>query len=70
MEHETRIRELEAQLRAKDARIAELEAQSAAKDRRIAELEQQVATLMEKVEFLTEKLNQNSRNSNRPHGKA
>ena len=30
MDHETRIRELEAQLRAKDARVAELEAQSAA----------------------------------------
>jgi transposase len=66
VDHETRIRDLEAQLRARDARIAELEAQSAAKDRRIAELEQQVATLLDKVEFLTEKLNQNSRNSNKP----
>jgi len=58
-----RIRQLEAELTAKDARIAQLEQQVAAeltaKDARIAQLEQQVAALMEK-------LGQNSNNSHLP----
>ena len=73
MEAQQRIRELEADLAAKDVRIGDLEADVAAKDARIRELEQQVAALMEQVAALTkqvatltEKLGESSRNSHRP----
>jgi uncharacterized coiled-coil protein SlyX len=56
LEAQQGIRELEADVAAKDVRIGELEADVAAKDARIRELEQRVAALMEQVAALTKQV--------------
>ena len=59
MDAQRRLAELEAELVSRDQRIAELKVELGARDARIAEIEQQLA-------ILSEKLGQNSDNSNLP----
>jgi transposase len=63
---EARISQLEAMVAERDARISQLEAMVAERDARINQLEAQVRALLVEVRELRARLNQSSRNSNKP----
>jgi transposase len=65
-ERDARISQLEAMVAERDARISLLEAMVAERDARISLLEKQVRALWAEVGELRARLNQSSRNSNKP----
>jgi transposase len=65
-ERDARISRLEAMVAERDARISRLEAMVAERDARISQLEGQVQMLLVEVRELRARLNQSSRNSNKP----